>query len=110
MTLLEYFIYEQGRDGLCPLTQLPSCCPKELGYAADADWCSYGANHDDCCRCWGREAKDPFIAVAVPNYTPINDRSGYCDLGGYRLKIEDGDAVGVYAPDELADDPAVQAR
>lgn len=110
MTLLEQFIYEYGRDEFCPLTKLPRSCPKEYGYAADTEWCSEGMNNEDCIRCWERAHESPFIMAELPNYTPIDDRSGYCDLGGYRLKVEDGTAVGVYAPDWLRSDPAVMTQ
>ena len=49
---------------------------------------------------------DPFIAVQLPNYTPVDERKGYCDLGAFRLVIEDGNAVGVYCPGGLKADPA----
>lgn len=42
----------------------------------------------------------------LPNYTPVDERKGYCDLGAFRLVIEDGNAVGVYCPDGLEADPA----
>ena len=106
MTALELFHYEYSKDELCPLTKLPRSCPKEYGYLADAEWCSEGVNNEDCKRCWARELKDPFIAVQLPNYTPVDERKGYCDLGAFRLVIEDGNAVGVYCPGGLEMDPA----
>ena len=101
MTALDMFLYEYGSEFLCPLTKLPRSCPKEYGYLADAEWCSVGVNNEDCKRCWARELKDPFIAAQLPNYTPVDERKGYCDLGAFRLVIEDGSAVGVYCPDGL---------
>ena len=106
MAALELFHYEYGKDELCPLTKLPPNCPKEYGYLADAEWCSVGANAEDCAKCWAREVSDPFIAAALPNYTPVDERKGYCDLGAFRLVIEDGNAVGVYCPDGLEYDTA----
>lgn len=106
MTALELFHYEYGKDELCPLTKLPPNCPKEYGYLADAEWCSEGVNNEDCARCWAREVQDPFIAAVLPNYTPVDERKGYCDLGAFRLVIEDGNAVGVYCPGGLEFDAA----
>ena len=106
MTALDLFYYECGKDGLCPLTKLPPNCPKDYDYLADAEWCSFGANNEDCARCWAREVQDPFIAAVLPNYTPVDERKGYCDLGAFRLVIEDGNAVGVYCPGGLDEDPA----
>ena len=104
MTALDMFYFEHGKEEICPLTKLPRSCPKEYGYLADADWCSEGANNEDCKRCWARELKDPFIVVQLPNYTPMDERKGYCDLGAFRLVIEDGNAVGVYCPARLLAD------
>jgi hypothetical protein len=106
MKALELFHYEYGKDGLCPLTKLPPNCPKDYGYLADAEWCSEGMNNEDCARCWAREVPDPFIAASLPNYTPVDERKGYCDLGAFRLVIEDGNAVGVYCPGGLEFDAA----
>ena len=106
MTALELFHYEYSKDELCPLTKLPPNCPKDYGYLADAEWCSEGVNNDDCARCWAREVQDPFITAVLPNYTPVDERKGYCDLGAFRLVIEDGDAVGVYCPGGLEFDAA----
>lgn len=106
MTALELFHYEYGKDMMCPLTKLPLHCPKEYGYLPDAEWCSEGANNEDCAKCWAREVSDPFIAAALPNYTPVDERKGYCDLGAFRLVIEDGAAVGVYCPGGLEFDAA----
>ena len=106
MTALELFHYEYGKDELCPLTKLPPNCPKDYGYLADAEWCSVGANNEDCTKCWAREVSDPFIAAQLPNYTPVDERKGYCDLGAFRLVIEDGSAVGVYCPGGLEFDTA----
>ena len=106
MTALDLFYYECGKDGLCPLTKLPPNCPKYYDYLADAEWCSFGANNEDCARCWAREVQDPFIAAVLPNYTPVDECKGYCDLGAFRLVIEDGDAVGVYCPGGLEFDAA----
>ena len=106
MTALDMFHFEYGKDEICPMTKLPRSCPKEYGYLADAEWCSEGVNNEDCKRCWARELKDPFIAVQLPNYTPVDERKGYCDLGAFRLVIEDGNAVGVYCPGGLEADPA----
>lgn len=106
MTALDMFYFEYGRDEICPMTKLPRSCPKEYGYLADAEWCSEGVNNEDCKRCWARELKDPFIAAQLPNYTPVDERKGYCDLGAFRLVVEDGNAVGVYCPDGLEADPA----
>ena len=106
MTALDMFHFEHGKDEICPMTKLPRSCPKEYGYLADAEWCSAGVNNEDCKRCWERELPDPFIAVQLPNYTPVDERKGYCDLGAFRLVIEDGSAVGVYCPDGLEADPA----
>lgn len=106
MTALDMFLYEYGSEFLCPLTKLPKECPRELGYLPDAEWCSHGANREDCAKCWKRELKDPYIAVQVPNYTPVSERKGYCDLGAFRLVIEDGNAVGVYCPGGLEADGA----
>lgn len=106
MTALDMFFYEYSKNELCPMTKLPRSCPKEYGYLADAEWCSQGVNNEDCKRCWARDLKDPFIAVQVPNYTPVDERKGYCDLGAFRLVIEDGNAVGVYCPGGLEMDSA----
>ena len=106
MTALDLFYYEYGKSALCPLTKLPPNCPKDYGYLADAEWCSVGANNEDCAKCWAREVQDPFIAAALPNYTPVDERKGYCDLGAFRLVIEDGNAVGVYCPGGLECDTA----
>lgn len=106
MTALDMFYFEYGKPEIYPLTKLPRSCPKEYGYLADAEWCSHGANREDCRRCWSRELKDPFIAAQLPNYTPVDERKGYCDLGAFRLVIEDGSAVGAYCPGGLEADPA----
>lgn len=106
MTALDMFHFEYGKDEICPMTKLPRSCPKEYGYLADAEWCSEGVNNEDCKRCWARELKDPFIAAQLPNYTPVDERKGYCDLGAFRLVIEDGSAVGAYCPGGLEVDPA----
>lgn len=106
MTALDMFHFEYGKDEICPMTKLPRSCPKEYGYLADAEWCSAGTNNEDCKRCWERELPDPFISAQLPNYTPVDERKGYCDLGAFRLVIEDGSAVGVYCPDGLEADPA----
>lgn len=106
MTALDMFHFEYGKDEICPMTKLPRSCPKEYGYLADAEWCSEGVNNEDCKRCWARELKDPFIAAHLPNYTPVDERKGYCDLGAFRLVIEDGSAVGAYCPGGLEADPA----
>lgn len=105
MAALELFHYEYSKDELCPLTKLPPNCPKEYGYLPDPEWCSEGVNNEDCARCWAREVPDPFIAAVLPNYTPVDERKGYCDLGAFRLVIEDGNAVGVYCPGGLQADP-----
>lgn len=39
--------------------------------------------------------------------TPIDDRKGYIDLGGYRILVEDGELVGVYPHGGLEDDPVL---
>ena len=106
MTALDMFHFEYGKDEICPMTKLPRSCPKEYGYLDDAEWCSEGVNNEDCKRCWARELKDPFVAAQLPNYTPVDERKGYCDLGAFRLVIEDGAAVGVYCPGGLEADPA----
>ena len=106
MTALDMFHFEYGKEELCPMTKLPRSCPKEYGYLADAEWCSEGVNNEDCVRCWARTLLDPFIAVRVPNYTPVDERKGYCDLGAFRLVVEDGTAVGVYCPGGLEMDSA----
>ena len=106
MTALDMFLYEYGRELLCPLTKLPKECPRELGYLPNAEWCSEGVSNEDCARCWARVLPDPFVVAALPNYTPVSERKGYCDLGAFRLVIEDGNAVGVYCPGGLELDPA----
>ena len=106
MTALELYHYEYSKDMMCPLTMLPLHCPKEYAYLPDPEWCSVGVNNEDCKRCWAREVQDPFIAAALPNYTPVDERKGYCDLGAFRLVIEDGYAVGVYCPGGLEFDAA----
>lgn len=110
MTALDMFHFEYGKDEICPMTKLPRSCPKEYGYLADAEWCSEGVNNEDCKRCWARELKDPFIAAQLPNYTPVDERKGYCDLGAFRLVIEDGSAVGVYCPGGLEFDTATSTN
>ena len=110
MTALDMFLYEYGSEFLCPLTKLPKECPREWGYLPDAEWCSHGANREDCAKCWAREVSDPFIAAALPNYTPVDERKGYCDLGAFRLVIEDGRAVGVYCPGGLEVDGATMIK
>lgn len=47
------------------------------------------------------------MMVATPNYTPVDDRKGYIDLGGYRILVEDGELVGVYPHGGLEDDPVL---
>lgn len=106
MTALDLYYYEFDELMICPLTNLPKDCPREFGYLPDPDWCSHGSNREDCAKCWDRAVDNPFIAVAVPNYTPVDKRKGYCDLGSFRLVVEDGAAVGVYCPDGLEADPA----
>ncbi len=106
MTALDLFNYEYGQEYICPLTKLPKGCPKEYAYLPDAEWCSAGVNAEDCAKCWAREVSDPLIVAALPNYTPVSNRKGYCDLGAFRLVIEDGNAVGVYCPGGLETDPA----
>lgn len=106
MTALDMFHYEYGSEFLCPLTKLPKECPREWGCLADPEWCSEGVNNEGCKRCWSRELKDPFIAAQLPNYTPVDERKGYCDLDAFRLVIEDGNAVGVYCPGGLEFDAA----
>ena len=106
MTALELYHYEFGTDGICPKTNLPLSCPSDIGYLPDAGWCSHGVGHEDCAKCWAREVQDPFIAAALPNYTPVDERKGCCDLGAFRLVIEDGNAVGVYCPGGLEFDAA----
>lgn len=106
MTALDMFLYEYGRELLCPLTKLPKECPRELGYLPDAEWCSEGVSNEDCARCWERVLPDPFVVAELPNYTPVDERKGYCDLGAFRLVIEDGNAVGVYCPGGLDMDSA----
>lgn len=106
MTALDMFLYEYGRELLCPLTKLPKECPRELGYLPNAEWCSEGVSNEDCARCWARVLPDPFVVAALPNYTPVSERKGYCDLGAFRLVIEDGNAVGVYCPGGLEADSA----
>lgn len=106
MTALELYHHEFGTDGICPKTNLPLSCPRDNGYLPEPGWCSRGVGHEDCAKCWAREVPDPFIAAALPNYTPVDERKGYCDLGAFRLVIEDGDAVGVYCPGGLEFDAA----
>lgn len=50
------------------------------------------------------------IQVSTPNYTPVDDRKGYVDLGSYRVVIEDGVMVGVYPPQRLKNDPILGVR
>ena len=106
MTALDMFLYEYGRELLCPLTKLPKECPRELGYLPDAEWCSEDVSNEDCARCWARALPDPLIVAGLPNYTPVSERKGYCDLGAFRLVIEDGSIVGVYCPGGLEVDDA----
>ena len=50
------------------------------------------------------------MQVAAPNYTPVDDRKGYVDLGSYRVGIEDGGMVGGYPPKGLEHDPILGVR